>query len=83
MCLFPALYNWSVSCLWSPPFLLNMHSPALKGDFHLPVFDNDIRDLTAKLLTEVYSQVAVEPELEDVTLTEYPHSTANIQDGAC
>ena len=42
---------------------------------------NEIRDLTATLLTEVCSQVAVEPELQLVSQQDYPAS-ANIQDGA-
>ena len=41
---------------------------------------NGIRDLTATLLTEVCSQVAVEPELQPVPQQDYPPS-ANIQDG--
>ena len=33
---------------------------------------NEIRDLTATLLTEVCSQVAVEPELQPVSQQNYP-----------
>ena len=44
---------------------------------------NNIRDLTASLLTEVYSQVIVEPELQPVSNPdEYPLATLNTQDGA-
>ena len=43
---------------------------------------NEIRDLTAKLLTEVCSQVATEPELQPVSSEEFSLSTANTQDGA-
>ena len=43
---------------------------------------NEIRDLTAKLLTEVCSQVATEPELQLVSPEEFSLSTANTQDGA-
>ena len=43
---------------------------------------NDIRDLTASLLTEVCSQVIVEPELQNVSNPdEYPLTTSNTQDG--
>jgi len=42
---------------------------------------NEIRDLTATLLTEVCSQVAMEPELQLVPQLDYPPS-ANIQEGA-
>ena len=44
---------------------------------------NDIRDLTASLLTEVFSQVIVEAELQPVSNpNEYPLATSNTQDGA-
>ena len=43
---------------------------------------NEIRDLTAKLLTEVCSQVATEPKLQPVSSEEFSLSTANTQDGA-
>jgi len=42
---------------------------------------NEIRDLTATLLTEVCSQAVVEPELQPVSQLDYP-SSANIQEGA-
>jgi len=42
---------------------------------------NEIRDLTATLLTEVCSQVVVEPELQPVSQLDYAAS-ANIQEGA-
>jgi len=44
---------------------------------------NDIRDLTASHLTEVYSQVIIEPELQPVdNPDEYSLATSNTQDGA-
>ena len=44
---------------------------------------NEIRDLTANLLTEVCHQVHVEPELQPVSAPEsFTLSTTNIQDGA-
>ena len=44
---------------------------------------NDIRDLNASLLTEIYFQVIVEPELQPVSNPdEYFLSTSNTQDGA-
>jgi len=44
---------------------------------------NEIRDLTATLLTEVCHQVQVEPELQPVSSPEtFSLLTANIQDGA-
>ena len=43
---------------------------------------NEIRDLTATLLTEVCSQVATEPELQPVSQEDFSMSAANVQDGA-
>ena len=44
---------------------------------------NEIRDLTATLLTEVCSQVCVEPELQPVQHSdEFPLATSNTQDSA-
>ena len=45
---------------------------------------NEIRDLTATLLTEVCSQVCTEPELQPVHKPDEFHlSTSNTQEGAC
>jgi len=47
------------------------------------VHHNDIRDLIASILTEVCSQVIVEPELQPVgNPVEYFFTTSNTQDGA-
>ena len=46
------------------------------------IIHNEIRDLTAKLLTEVCSQVATEPELQPISPEEFSLSNANTQDGA-
>ena len=43
---------------------------------------NEIRDLTATLLTKVCSQAATEPELQLVSQEDFSLSTANVQDGA-
>ena len=43
---------------------------------------NEIRDITASLLTEVCSEVCVEPELQQVTPDQLNGATANRQDGA-
>ena len=45
---------------------------------------NEVRDLTATLLTEVCSQVCVEPELQPVNNPEdFSLATSNTQEGAC
>ena len=43
---------------------------------------NEIRDLTANLLTEVCNDVRIEPELQAVTTEHLTGATANSQDGA-
>ena len=43
---------------------------------------NDIRDLTAKLLTEVCSNVSIEPALQPLTGERLPHRTSNSEEGA-
>ena len=64
------------------PSQLIMLYLALKVGCHPSAGHNEIRDLTAKLLTEVCSQVATEPELQPVSPEEFSLSTANTQDGA-
>ena len=43
---------------------------------------NEIRDITATLLSEVCLDVAIEPHLQALSGEAFPHVTANIQDGA-
>jgi len=43
---------------------------------------NDIRELTAKLLTDVCPNVAVEPDLQPLTGETLSHRTSNNEDGA-
>ncbi len=43
---------------------------------------NELRDITASLLTETCHGVATEPTLQPVTSESFRHSTANVQDGA-
>ena len=78
-------YGWSpqrtpAHCACGTSFSVEHALSCPKGG--LPsIRHNEIRDLTATLLTEVCSQVAVEPELQPVSQQDYPAS-ANIQDGA-
>ena len=78
-------YGWSpqrtpAHCACGTSFSVKHALSCPKGG--LPsIRHNEIRDLTATLLTEVCSQVAVEPELQPVSQQDYPAS-ANIQDGA-
>ena len=52
-----------------------------KGGFH-SIRHNKIRDMTAKLLSEVCTDVKVEPELQPLTGEFLQHKTANMEDGA-
>ena len=44
---------------------------------------NEVRDLTATLLTEVCHNVATEPPLQPITAKTFPYATANTADDAC
>ena len=43
---------------------------------------NEIRDLTANLMTEVCHNVSIEPHLQPITGETFPAMTANTEDGA-
>ena len=79
-------YGWlplrtPTHCACGSSFLVDHALSCPKGG--LPsIRHNKIRDLTAKLLTEVCSQGATEPELQPVSPEEFSLSTANTQDGA-
>jgi len=47
-----------------------------------PIHHNEIRDFTASLLSEVYSDVGVEPALQPFDHEPLRHATANREDGA-
>lgn len=80
-------YGWKPSrlpthcvcgCNFSVEHAFSCPSGALPSIRH-----NDIRDLTAKLLTEVCPNVAVEPDLQPLTGETLSHRTSNYEDGAC
>ena len=52
-----------------------------KGGFPT-IRHNEIRDITASLLTEVCSEVCIEPELQPITPNQLTGASANSQDGA-
>ena len=79
-------YGWlplrtPAHCACGSSFSIDHALSCPKGGLH-SIRHNEIRDLTAKLLTEVCSQVATEPELQPVSSEEFSLSTANTQDGA-
>ena len=52
-----------------------------KGGFP-SIRHNEIRDLTATLLTVVCSSVTIEPDLQALTTEEFSNRTANISESA-
>ena len=64
-----------------PPFSVEHALSCAKGGFP-SIRHNEIRDLTATLLTEVCHDVCIEPELQPVTNEVLTGSTANSQAGA-
>ena len=75
-------YNWqpsrmSTSCACGSNFTMSCPKDGFPSIRH-----NEIRDLTAKLLTEVCHDVSVEPDLQTLTGEQLTNATANTQDGA-
>ena len=54
---------------------------ALKDGF-LSIRHNEIRDLTANLLSEVCNDVCIEPDLQPLTREVLTGASSNVQDGA-
>ncbi len=90
----PPLYNATSPCRygWSPPnlplkcecdhaFTVDHALSCAKGGFP-SIRHNEIRDITATLLTEVCNDVCVESDLQPVAPNQLHGSSANIQDGA-
>ena len=46
------------------------------------IHHNEIRDITANLLTEIYHDVSVEPNLQPLTGEALAHRTSNVSEGA-
>ena len=76
---FTILHKLFTLCLWFLDHVLSCPKGGLPLLCH-----NDVRDLTASLLTEVCSQVIVEPELQPVSNPDkFSLATSNIQESAC
>ena len=73
-------YGWS-KCDCGKNFSLEHALSCAKGGFP-SIRHNDICDLTANLLTEVCSDVCIEPDLQPTTSDQMSGATANSQDGA-
>ena len=79
-------YGWQPSrcpssCACGSNFSVEHALSCPKGGFPI-VRHNEIRDLTANLLTEVCHDVCVEPTLQPITGETFSYATANSEDGA-
>ena len=79
-------YGWipdrlPTKCACGAPFFVEHAMSCAKGGFP-SIRHNEIRDLTATLLTEVCKDVSIEPELQPLTDEELTGATANSQAGA-
>jgi len=80
-------YGWTPErlpskCICGTSFFIKHALSCAKGGFP-SIRHNEVRDLTATLLTEVCNDVCIEPELQPVTDEELTGSTAISQAGAC
>ena len=79
-------YGWSPSklpskCICGKNFTVEHALSCARGAFP-SIRHNEIRDLTANLLTEVCNDVRIEPDLQPVLSDQLSGATANSQDGA-
>ena len=79
-------YGWTPSrmpskCECGNTFNVEHALSCAKGGFP-SLRHNEVRDITASLLTEVCSEVCVEPDLQPVTSDQLNGASANSQDGA-
>ena len=79
-------YGWTPSrlpskCECGNSFNVEHALSCAMGGF-LSLRHNEIRDITTSLLTEVCSEVCVEPDLQSVTPDQLYGASANSQDGA-
>ena len=79
-------YGWPLnrtpsSCECGTAFSVEHALSCPRGGFPI-IRHNEIRDLTANLLTEVCHQVSTEPDLQPVTSETFSRNSINTQDGA-
>ena len=79
-------YNWSLervptSCSCGSSFSIEHALSCAKGCYP-SIRHNEIRDLTANLVTEVCSNVSVEPMLQPITGETFRGASTNAQEGA-
>ena len=76
-------YNWSLeqvptSCSCGSSFSIEHALSCSKGGYP-SIRHNEIRDLTANLVSEVCSNVSVEPMLQSITGETFHRASANVQ----
>ena len=79
-------YGWAPSqiptnCACGHPFTIHHVLSCPKGGYP-SIRHNELGDLTADLLTEIFRGVAIEPSLQPITSERLRGSTTNTQDGA-
>jgi len=79
-------YGWDParipqSCACGTKFSVEHSFSCPKGDFP-SIRHNEIRDLTASLLTEICNEVEIEPTLQPVTGRQFVLASSNTNDGA-
>ena len=79
-------YGWTpadlpISCVCGSRFSVEHALSCPRGAFPI-IRHNEVRDLTASVLTEVCRDVRVEPDLKPITQETMSASTANTSDGA-
>ena len=71
----------SANCSCGQPFSVQHALSCPKGGYP-SIKHNELRDLTAALLSETCHGVAVEPYLQPITSEKFVYASANTQDGA-
>ena len=75
-----AIYHLIFHCEYGQTFSIEHALSCSKGGFPT-LRHNEIQDITASLLTEVCSEVCVEPNLQPVSSDQLNGATANSQEG--
>ena len=80
-------YNWQPlqvppNCACEVKFSVEHTVSCPKGGGFPSIRNNEIRDLTANLLTEVCNDVCIEPDLQSIDGETFTGGSSNSQDGA-
>ena len=80
-------YGWPLShlpteCICGASFTVD-HAFTCPHGGYLTLRHNEIRDISAQLMSEVGPNVVIEPTLQPVTNEHFSHRSANMETGAC